>query len=52
MTKEEAKNVYVMASAICTEEKEIKKLCIEKGVPEPWIAEFIEEEENGELLTE
>jgi len=49
MNKEEARGIYEMASAICLSREGMKKLCIEKRVPEPWIAEFIEKEENRRL---
>jgi len=52
MTKDEARHIYMEASAICTSDEEAKKICEEKEVPGPWIAEFIEQEDNGELLTE
>lgn len=52
MTKSEARNIYIEASAICRDERETRKLCEEKAVPDEWIAEFMQSEEKGELLTE
>jgi hypothetical protein len=44
MTKEEARGIYEMASAISVDEKEVKRICREKGLPDQWINEFIEED--------
>jgi hypothetical protein len=44
MTKEEARGIYEMASAISVDEKEVKRICKEKGLPDQWINEFIEED--------
>jgi len=52
MTRQEARGIYEIASAICRDDKELWKLCKSKNVPDQLISEFMEEDEDNERLDE
>ena len=45
MTKEEARNIYGIASAVCIKEEDVRRLCKDKGVPDELIDELIKEDD-------